>query len=122
MIDVEQRALRALEQDSLAFAPLDVEQPPYGFGIGQKLRCQHCQIPQDLFAVDLCQIEPAAQRIVMRQQPIDLVRQRIEIGEIHQADRAPAHLVLVGGADAAPRGADRGAGVRRLPKRIEFAV
>ncbi len=49
MIDVKQRALRALEQDALALAPLDVEQPPYGFGIGQKLRRQRGQFLQDLF-------------------------------------------------------------------------
>ena len=50
------------------------------------------------------------------------MRQRAEIGEVHQPDRATADLVLVGRADAAPRGADRGRRVGRLPQRIEFAM
>ena len=59
----------------------------------------------------------------MRQQPVDLVRQRIEIGQIHQADGAAADLVLIGRADAAPRGADRGDGVGPDSReRIEFAM
>ena len=37
VVDVEQRALRALEQDALALAALDVEQPPHRLGIGQQL-------------------------------------------------------------------------------------
>ena len=98
VVDVEQRALRALEQDALALAALDVEQPPHRFGIGQKLRRQRGQFLQDARAVDLFQIEPAAQRVVMRQQAVDLVRQRVEIGEVHQPDRAAADLVLIGRA------------------------
>ena len=73
-------------------------------------------------AVDLLQIEPAAQRVVMRQQAVDLVRQGVEIGEIHQADGAAADLVLIGRADAAPRGADRGSRVGGFAQRIEFAM
>ena len=45
----------------------------------------------------------------VRQQAIDLVRQRVEVGEVHQADGAAADLVLVGRADAAAGGADLGA-------------
>ena len=58
----------------------------------------------------------------MRQQAVDLVRQRIEIGEVHQPDRAAADLVFIGRADAAPRGADRGDRVGGFPQRIEFAM
>ncbi len=58
----------------------------------------------------------------MRQQPLDLVRQRVEIGEIHQPDRAAADLVLVSRADAAPRGADRGDRIAGLAERIELAM
>ena len=58
----------------------------------------------------------------MRQQAVDLVRQGIEIGQIHQPDGAAADLVLVGRADAAPCGADRGEDAGRLPERIEFAM
>ena len=122
MVDVEQRALRALEQNALALAPLGIEQPPHRFGVRQKLRRQRGQFLQDSRAVDLFQIEAAAQRVVMRQQALDLVRQRVEIGEVHQPDRAAADLVLIGGADAAPRGADRGDGVAGFAQRIEFAM
>ena len=83
MVDVEQRALRALEQNALALAALLVEQPPHRFGVRQKFWRQRGQLFQDSRAVDLGQIEPAAQRVVMRQQAVDLVRQRVEIGEVH---------------------------------------
>ena len=58
----------------------------------------------------------------MRQQAVDLVRQRVEIGEVHQADGAAADLVLIGRADAAAGGADRGGRVGGFAQRIEFAV
>jgi hypothetical protein len=58
----------------------------------------------------------------MRQQTIDLVRQRGKIGEIHQPDRAAADLVLVGRADAAPGGADRGDRIGRFPQGVEFTM
>ena len=48
VIDVEHRALRALEQDALALAALDIEQPPHRFGVGQKLRRQRRQVSQNL--------------------------------------------------------------------------
>ena len=50
--------------------------------------------------------EPAPQRVVMRQQAVDLAVEHLQIGEIHDADRAPADLVLIGRTDAASRGAD----------------
>ena len=122
MVDVEQRALRALEQNALAFAALEIEQPPHRFRIGQQLRRQRGELLQYSLAADFFQIEAAAQRVVVRQQPLDLVRQRIEIGEVHQPNRAAADLVLIGRADAAPRGPDRRDGVGGLPERIEFAM
>src|SRR5207253_10513682 len=104
----QQRALRALEQDTLALAALEVEQPPHRLGVGQQFWRQRGELLQDAAAVDLLQIEPAAQRIVMRQQAVDLVRQRVEVGEVHQADGAAADLVYIGRPDAAARGADCG--------------
>ncbi len=58
----------------------------------------------------------------MRQQAVDLVRQRVEVGEVHQADGAAANLVLIGRPNAAPRGADRGHRVAGFAQRIEFAM
>ena len=45
-----------------------------------------------------------------------------EVGEIHEADRAPPRLVLVGRADAALGGADLGAGAAAFAQRVELAV
>ncbi len=53
MVDIEQRALRALEQNPLALAALEIEQPPHRFGVRQKLRRQCGQVLQDCRAVDL---------------------------------------------------------------------
>ncbi len=64
--------------------------------------------------VDLGQAEAAAQRVVVGQQPRDLAVERRQVGEIHHADGAAADLVLVGGADAAHRRADLGAGRRAV--------
>ena len=122
MVHVQQRALRALEQDALALAALDVEQPPHRLGVGQQLRRQRGEFLQDAAAIDLFQIEPAAQRVVMRQQTVDLVRQRVEVGEVHQADGAAADFVFIGRSDAAAGGADRGVGIGGFAQRIELAV
>ena len=64
----------------LALAALDVEQPPHRLGVGQQLWRQRGELLKNAAAVDLLQIKPAAQRVVMRQQTVDLVRQRIEVG------------------------------------------
>src|SRR3984885_3854831 len=60
---------------------------------------------------------------MVRKQASDLVIQRVGIGEVHQADRAPRDLVLISGADAAFGGADLGSGdASRLAMRVEFAM
>ena len=69
------------------------------------------------------QPETPAQGIMMGEQAIDLVVERIRIGEVHQPDRPPRDLVLVGRADAALGGADLGpAGVPRFAMGVEFAM
>ena len=72
MVDVEQRALRAFEQDALALAALLVEQRPHRIHVGQHLRRDRCELVVDRARRDLVHAEPAAQRVVMRQQPLDL--------------------------------------------------
>ena len=68
--------------------------------------------------------EAAAQRVVVGQQPVDLRGKRFQIRQIHHPDRAAAHLVLVGGADAAAGRADLrsriGGGVLAEP--VQLAV
>ncbi|CEG09254.1 hypothetical protein BN961_02678 [Afipia felis] len=122
MIDIEQRALRTLEQDALALAALVVEQIPDRIRIRQHLRRDFREFFQDQTRIDLRKRKTPSQRIVVRQQPLDLVRQGLRIGEIHQADRAAADLVFIGGADAALGGTDRGRLAGVLAHRIELAM
>ena len=88
-------------------SPLQVEQSPHRFRIGQEPGRHLGKFLQDDIAVDFGKVETPAQRIVMRQQPVDFVRQRVEVGEVHQTNGAAADFVLIGRSDAAPRGADR---------------
>ena len=123
MVDVEQHALRALEEDALAGTALVFEQIPYRVHERQNFRRDGEQLVAQARRLDLRQAETAPQRIVMRQRPRDLVVERIGFGEVHEADRAAPDLVLVGGADPALRRADfRPAARRLLAMRVEFAM
>ena len=74
--------------------------------------------------------EPAPQRIVMREQLLDLRFQRRWVGQIDHADRAPADLVLIGRADAAlgraelacPSSTSRGCGRARGERQDQRGV
>ena len=123
MVDVEQRALRALEQDALAGAALAVEPLVDGVHVGQHFWRDAEQFLADRRRIDRREAETAPQRVVMRQKPGDLVVERVGIGEIAEADRAPADLVFVGRADAALGRADLGAALAAfLAMRVEFAM
>ena len=75
VVDVEQRALRALEQDALALAALLVEQRPDRVHEGQHLRRDRGKLVVDRAAPSISsQPEAAAQRVVVRQQALDLAR------------------------------------------------
>ena len=59
---------------------------------------------------------------MVRQQAIDLVRQSLRVGEVHQPDRAATDLVFIGRADAALGRAD-GIGLGGvLADRIELTM
>ncbi len=122
VVDVEQRALRALEQDAPALAPLFVEQRPHRVHVGQHLGRHRGELVVERARRDLVHAEPAAQRIVMRQQAVDLAVEHLQIGKIHQPDRAAADLVLIGRADAAAGGADRALAGRLLARDVELLV
>jgi len=122
VVDVEQRALRALEQNAFTLAPLGVEQRPYRIHIRQHLRRDRSEMLVDRGAIELGHAETAAQRIVMRQQAVDLGRQRRQIGEIHEADGAAADFVFVSRTDAALGGADAGLGIVGFADRFQFAM
>jgi hypothetical protein len=49
--------LRALEQDALALAAFDVEQPPHRLGVGQQFWRQRGELLEDA-AVDLLRLSP----------------------------------------------------------------
>ena len=59
----------------------------------------------------------------MGEQSCDLAVELVRFGEVHQADRASADLVLIGRADAALGGADLHAGDgRQFPMCVELAM
>ena len=122
MVDVEQRALRALEQDAPALAALVVEQRPHRIHERQHLGRDRGELVIHGARLDLAHAEAAAQRVVMGQQPLDLAVEHLQVGQIHQPDRAPADLVLVGRADAAPGGADGALAGRLLARNVELLV
>ena len=124
MIDVEQRALGAFEQDAFAGAPRAIEKIVGRGHERQHLRRDRRAIPRGSpRAFGGVEAEAAPQRIVMGEQAVDLGVELVGFGKVHQADRAPADLVLIGRPDAALGRADLDAGdVRGFAMRVEFAV
>jgi hypothetical protein len=58
----------------------------------------------------------------MGEQPLDLVAERRQIGQVHEANGAAADLVLIGRADAALGGADAGGRAVGLAQGFELAM
>ena len=69
MIDVEQRPLRALEQDALALAPAIVKQRPDPIHIGQHPRGDLRELLEHGLFLNRLESEPTPQRVVMDQDP-----------------------------------------------------
>ena len=67
MIDVEQRTLRAFEQDALSLPPRRVEQFPRHIHVRQNLRCDAGQIGDQKVLGDLGLAQSAAQGVVVRE-------------------------------------------------------
>ncbi len=122
MIDVEQHALRAFEQDAPAAPPRLVEGDPDGPGELQHELGDLAQIALEAGAVDAGPAEAGAQRVVMGADAVELGAESAEMGEIADPDRAAADLVLIGRADAAPGGADLAGARRILAQSVEIAV
>ena len=99
MIVVEQGALGAFEQDAGAGAALLVEQAPGDVLVRQDEVGDGHQLVVDGLRRDLRLAETPAQRIMVRQQPLDPVHKRFRMGEVVEADGAPADLVFIGRAD-----------------------
>src|SRR5581483_2639462 len=118
----EQRPLRALEQDALALTPLCIEQSPYRIDVRQNLRRDLAELPAQLVGRDFRLAEPSPQGVVMGEDALDLGLERRQVLQVHDADRAPPDLVLIGRADAALGGADLAVAGGRLAQGIELAV
>ena len=123
MIDVEQRALRALEQNALAGAPRAIEQLEGRRHVWQHLGRDGEELLLDRLGRRRREAHAAAQGIVMREQARDLAVEKFRLRQIHQADGAPADLVLIGRADAPLGGSDfHAADFRRFAMRVELAM
>jgi len=122
VIDVEETALRAFEQNLAAVATLFFQHAPRRLGVGQNFRRDRDQLRLQRSGIDIGELQPRTERRVMREQAIDLPIQRIGIGEIVDANGAAADLILVGRADAAAGGADARAARGGFARDIQFAV
>src|SRR4051794_256843 len=106
MIDIEQDALRALEQNAAAALKGRIEIAPDRTGEGQNEIGDFPEIVKQPLSVYRRLVEAGTKRIVMRTQPIEHRSEIVELGEVANADCASADLVLIGGADAAAGGTD----------------
>ena len=114
VVDVEQHALRAFEQDLAC--PCGRRRRgrarPAWRRAGRRAAISRSSASKR-GAVDRRLAEAGAERVVVRAQAVELRADVVEAGEVADADRAAADLVLIGRADAAAGGADlaRAAGV-----------
>ena len=122
VIDVEQHALRALEQDPFAGEPGFVERLPDRAGEAKHEFGDLAEIALESGPVDRRLAEAGTQRIVMCAQAVELWPELAEMGEIADPDRAAADLVLISRTDAATGGADLALAARILAQRVEIAV
>ena len=113
VVDVEQHALRAFEQDAAAGAARFVEVAPHRAGEGQHEIGDRGEVAAEALAVDRRLAEAGAERVVVGAEAVELRVEFAQMSEVADADRAAADLVLIGRADAAAGGADlaRAAGV-----------
>ena len=73
MVDIEQRALGAFEQDAAAVAPAPVEQRPHRIHEGQDLGADLGELIVQLVSLEISGFAQAPpQRVVVGQQPFDL--------------------------------------------------
>ena len=109
MVHVEQRALRALEEDCLAALHL-VSQLLAGVAdVGGELLAQLGAPRVHRLQVDRLAAQRTDLRVRLLEPFGEPAAQRAHLEEVAHPDPAARHLVLVTGADSAPRGADLGA-------------
>ena len=118
----KQRALRPFEQNALALAAILVEQLPHAVHIGQHTRRDAGERVIERVQRDFLDAQAPPQRVVMGQRALQLGSQRLQVLQVHHADRAAPNLVLIGRADAALRRADGVDAGRRLAQAIQLAM
>ena len=122
MIDVQHHRLRTFEQNAPAGPPRLVQPLPHRLRERQHQRRQGDQ-PREHIRLGKCfSTKALQQRIVVQQQLVQLIRQRLRLGQIGNPDGPARGLVLVRGADAATGGADLAIPPRRLPRAVERRV
>ena len=121
-VDVEEGALRALEEDALALAALVGEDPPDRGGVGEDLGRDLGQLGAQCGAVDGGGAEAGAERVVVGEEAVEAGVEGRRVAEVGDADRAAADLVLVGRADAAAGGADLGGAGRLLAEAVKVLM
>ena len=107
MVDVEQRALRALEQDGLALAHGIVQ---HLAGLGH-IRLEDAGVRQVLLAdlldrVGVQTVDLLQDGVLLDKRRLDLQAEDLLVHEVLDADALASHLILVARADAALGGAD----------------
>ena len=99
-----------------------VEVAPDGLGEAQHEVGDFGEVTLQAVAVDRRLAEAGAQRIMVGAEAIEQGVEPVEVREVADADGAAADLVLIGRADAAPRGADLAGAAGVLAQRVEVAV
>ena len=106
----------------LPLAQRGVEVAPHRLGEWQDEVGDLGEVALQPLAVDRRLAEAGAQRIVVRAKPVEQRVEIVEVGEVADADRAAADLVLIGRADAAAGGADLARARCVFAQRVEVAV
>ena len=124
MIDIEQGALRAFEQNALARAPRAFREISQVASMkGRILGGDAVEFGADGGRRDGFEPEAPAQGLVVGKESCDFLIQSVGFGQVHETDRPPPNLILIGGPDAAFRGADlQGLDLGGFAVGIEFAV
>jgi hypothetical protein len=121
-VDVEERALRPFEQDPFPRPASIVHELPHGLGEREDLRRHLVERSAKGRAVHGRQTQAAAKRVMVDEKAVEAEVERLGIGEVGYTDGAAAHLVLVGGADAAACGADLGNARLPLARAVQLAM
>ena len=107
VVEVEQRPLRALEQDALAVAERVVdEQRRVGDVRREALRVGLVARGDVLELERLVLVDALEPDVLLGERDLDLLAQDLRVEQVLDADPDPRRLVGVRGADAAPRRAD----------------